>query len=94
MTNKDLNQIDELLKKRLADSEGRVMVEVSKFIEDEILPVLESHTQTLESQTQTLNQIAVNTETIKENNLKLDKRLSYVEDKQGIVPPPELTIAR
>lgn len=112
MTNNDLNQIDELLKRRLAESEqrlkeematsdNRVMAETGKFIEDEILTVLDSHTKILNSHTATLNshttalkQILTNDEHHKDDIIKLDKRVHKLEDQAGIVPPSELTVIR
>lgn len=61
---------------------------------DQVTEVTEDLTEvkeTLESHTASLNRIEENTSgDIK----KVDKRLTTVENQQGIVPPPELTIAR
>lgn len=92
MTGNDLNQIDELLKRRLGESENKVMAEVGKFIEDEILTVLDSHTTTLNSHTTALKQIITNTENNKDNVGKLNKRVINLENQAGIVPLPELTM--
>lgn len=89
-----MNKFDELLKKRLTESEGRVMAEIGKYMEDEIHPILESHTKLLESHTKALNQIQATLEHHSDNTVKLDKRVTKIEDRLGIVPPPELTITR
>lgn len=46
----------------------------------------------LDSHTTILKKITTNTEHTVENVKKVNKRLTNLESKQGIVPPPELTI--
>lgn len=109
MTTNDLNQIDQLLKTRLEESETRimskvkkivgesennVMLETGKFIEDHVLTVLSSHTKKLDSHTAILKQMKATLDSNNEDIVKLNKRTSVLEHKAGIVPPPELTVSR
>lgn len=87
MTKNDLNQIGMFVDQKFKDSENRVISEVGKYMEDEILPVLDSHTKAL-------NQISNKIESINENIQRLDKRVTVAENKLGISSPPELTLVK
>lgn len=54
--------------------------------------ILKSHTNLLNSHTKALSNLEANTASMAGNIRKLNKRLKAVEDKSGLVPPPELSL--
>lgn len=75
MATNDLKQIDELLQKRLAESESRVMAEVGKFMEDYLfsrIGNLEDGQERLET-------------TVDRIDRKLDRALDTITDHENRV---------
>lgn len=93
MNEEDLKKIRSAVKEEVIASEQRVINEVGKFIEENVLIELEKHGESLITIEST---IKIYGDMYKLNNddmKKLQKRLETVEDENGINPPPELILS-
>ena len=107
MTNQDVKKIGSLMDAKLKDF-GKVVKEqintalkpVNKKLDilweqvGKVTGELEGVKETLESHTATLKRIEARLDNNSDEIVRVDKRVTSVEDKLGIVPPPELTVFR
>ncbi len=95
MTDGDVNKIRGVVKEEI----GSALKPVTKKLDilwdqvEKVTENLEEVKETLELHTAFLKRIEPKVENNSDDIIKLDKRLTEIENREGIVPPPEFTIA-
>lgn len=96
MTQEDLNQIRGVVREEISTAIEPVVKKLDTLW-DQTVTLTEDMTEIKETQklhTTAFKRLGVKVENDSEDIKKADKRLTHVETHLGIVPPPELAIAR